>query len=221
SRRDHGTGVGSLPRPARRAHRSPGTPRPREGVGGRVFPGSEPPPGAGEPRPRCPAKGGGRFRPRLWENETARSRFSGIRGRDVTRGPCRQHRAPAQLRALGGGGRRGPGSERTPHTSRSSAARPGQPTMDFLGIVMGATAGLGLAAVGVPMAVGALGFTAAGITAGSVAAKMMSAAAIANGGGVAAGSTVAVLQSIGAAGVPTAVKATLTAIGAATGAARF
>ncbi|XP_074419469.1 interferon alpha-inducible protein 27-like protein 2A [Larus michahellis] len=114
-----------------------------------------------------------------------------------------------------------PGSERTPHTSRSSAARPGQPTMDFLGIVMGATAGLGLAAVGVPMAVGALGFTAAGITAGSVAAKMMSAAAIANGGGVAAGSTVAVLQSIGAAGVPTAVQAALTAVGAATGAARF
>lgn len=47
------------------------------------------------------------------------------------------------------------------------------------------------------MAIGALGFTSAGIAAGSVAAKMMSAAAIANGGGVAAGSSVAVLQSIG------------------------
>ncbi|KAK2546347.1 Ifi27l2 [Columba livia] len=50
--------------------------------------------------------------------------------------------------------------------------------------------------VGIPMAIGALGFTSAGIAAGSVAAKMMSAAAIANGGGVAAGSSVAVLQSI-------------------------
>lgn len=47
------------------------------------------------------------------------------------------------------------------------------------------------------MAIGALGFTSAGIAAGSVAAKMMPAAAIANGGGVAAGSSVAVLQSIG------------------------
>lgn len=51
--------------------------------------------------------------------------------------------------------------------------------------------------VGIPVAVGALGFTGTGIAAGSIAAKMMSAAAIANGGGVAAGSTVAVLQSIG------------------------
>lgn len=55
----------------------------------------------------------------------------------------------------------------------------------------------GLLLVGIPMTVSALGFTSAGIAAGSVAAKMMSAAAIANGGGVAAGSSVAVLQSIG------------------------
>lgn len=54
-----------------------------------------------------------------------------------------------------------------------------------------------MALVGVPLFIGALGFTGAGIAAGSIAAKMMSAAAIANGGGVAAGSTVAVLQSIG------------------------
>uniref|UniRef100_A0A8C9F2Y9 Uncharacterized protein n=1 Tax=Pavo cristatus TaxID=9049 RepID=A0A8C9F2Y9_PAVCR len=57
--------------------------------------------------------------------------------------------------------------------------------------------GAGAVLVGVPLAVWSLGFTAAGIAAGSVAAKMMSAAAIANGGGVAAGSTVAVLQSVG------------------------
>uniref|UniRef100_A0A8V0YLJ5 Interferon, alpha-inducible protein 27-like 2 n=1 Tax=Gallus gallus TaxID=9031 RepID=A0A8V0YLJ5_CHICK len=54
----------------------------------------------------------------------------------------------------------------------------------------------GVALVAAPLIVGAMGFTASGISAGSVAAKMMSAAAIANGGGVAAGSIVAVLQSI-------------------------
>ncbi|KAF5922990.1 hypothetical protein HPG69_013337 [Diceros bicornis minor] len=46
-----------------------------------------------------------------------------------------------------------------------------------------------------------MGFTGAGIATGSIAAKMMSAAAIANGGGVAAGSLVATLQSVGAAGL--------------------
>ncbi|XP_038017100.1 uncharacterized protein LOC119711235 [Motacilla alba alba] len=70
-----------------------------------------------------------------------------------------------------------------------------------IGTVIGATVGAGLALVGLPVCLGALGFTGAGIAAGSIAAKMMSAAAIANGGGVAAGSTVAVLQSVGAAGL--------------------
>ena len=42
-----------------------------------------------------------------------------------------------------------------------------------------------------------MGFTGAGIAASSIAAKMMSAAAVANGGGVAAGSLVATLQSVG------------------------
>lgn len=55
----------------------------------------------------------------------------------------------------------------------------------------------GVVLFGVPAVVSALGFKAAGIAAGSIAAKMMSAAAIANNGGVAAGSTVAVLQSVG------------------------
>ncbi|XP_077045767.1 interferon alpha-inducible protein 27-like protein 2 [Agelaius phoeniceus] len=84
--------------------------------------------------------------------------------------------------------------------------------------VIGATVGAGLAVVGVPVLIGALGFTGAGIAAGSVAAKMMSAAAIANGGGVAAGSTVAVLQSIGAAGLSLGAKVGLGSVGAATGA---
>lgn len=48
-----------------------------------------------------------------------------------------------------------------------------------------------------PVALKAAGFTAAGIAAGSVGAKMMSGAAVANGGGVASGSLVAVLQSAG------------------------
>ncbi len=41
------------------------------------------------------------------------------------------------------------------------------------------------------------GFTSAGVAAGSLAASMMSSAAVANGGGVAVGSLVAVLQSAG------------------------
>ncbi|NWU89468.1 IFI27 protein, partial [Upupa epops] len=69
----------------------------------------------------------------------------------------------------------------------------------------------GVALVGIPMAIGALGFTSAGIAAGSIAAKMMSAAAIANGGGVAAGSTVAMLQSVGAAGFSAATNVGLSA----------
>lgn len=49
----------------------------------------------------------------------------------------------------------------------------------------------------VPVVLGAVGFTGAGITASSLAAKMMSVSAIANGGGVAAGGLVATLQSTG------------------------
>ncbi|NWH83634.1 IFI27 protein, partial [Aegithalos caudatus] len=77
----------------------------------------------------------------------------------------------------------------------------------------------GMALIGLPVAIGALGFTEAGIAAGSIAAKMMSAAAIANGGGVATGSIVAVLQSIGAAGLSMAVKIGLTSALGSAGAA--
>ncbi|XP_039905700.1 interferon alpha-inducible protein 27-like protein 2B [Simochromis diagramma] len=56
--------------------------------------------------------------------------------------------------------------------------------------------GAGGAVVSAPIVLGAVGFTSVGIAAGSYAASMMSAAAIANGGGVAAGSAVAVLQSV-------------------------
>ncbi|XP_072403960.1 interferon alpha-inducible protein 27-like protein 2A isoform X1 [Chiloscyllium punctatum] len=69
-----------------------------------------------------------------------------------------------------------------------------------------------------PVILGAVGFTSAGIAGGSIAASMMSSAAIANGGGVAAGSLVAVLQSAGAAGIPVAAKLGLGAAGACIGA---
>lgn len=89
--------------------------------------------------------------------------------------------------------------------------------MDFLGPAIGVAVGIGLTAA-MPAALGALGFTKAGIAAGSVAARLMSLAATANGGGVAAGSLVAIAQSLGAAGIPTAVTVVLPAIGAAIGA---
>ncbi|XP_074790390.1 interferon alpha-inducible protein 27-like protein 2A [Natator depressus] len=81
--------------------------------------------------------------------------------------------------------------------------------------LVGGGIGAGVAFVGIPVVVGAVGFTGAGIAAGSIAAKMMSAAAVANGGGVAAGSAVATLQSIGAAGLPVAAKAAIVGVGAA------
>ncbi|XP_077193647.1 interferon alpha-inducible protein 27-like protein 2A isoform X2 [Paroedura picta] len=81
-------------------------------------------------------------------------------------------------------------------------------------LAVGAAAGLAIATVGVPAAVGMLGFKGAGIAAGSIATKIMSAAATANGGGVAAGGVVATLQSVGAAGLSFATKAAITAGGA-------
>nr|XP_054773572.1 uncharacterized protein LOC129281680 [Lytechinus pictus] len=66
------------------------------------------------------------------------------------------------------------------------------------------TAGAAVLGIGsfiaAPLVLTGMGFTAAGIQAGSIGAYLMSASAIANGGGVAAGSAVALLQSAGAAG---------------------
>ncbi|NP_001268759.1 interferon alpha-inducible protein 27-like protein 2A isoform 2 precursor [Mus musculus] len=67
----------------------------------------------------------------------------------------------------------------------------------MLGTLFGSAIGGALAVAGAPVALAAMGFTGTGIAAASIAAKMMSAAAIANGGGVAAGSLVATLQSAG------------------------
>ncbi|KAJ8333221.1 hypothetical protein SKAU_G00421170 [Synaphobranchus kaupii] len=86
-------------------------------------------------------------------------------------------------------------------------------------IAAGAVLGAGTLLLGVPAALGALGFTAPGIAAGSVASGMMSSAAVANGGGVAAGSLVASLQSVGAVGLSGTAATVVSGIGAAVGGA--
>lgn len=83
--------------------------------------------------------------------------------------------------------------------------------------IIGAAVGGASCVVAAPLVLTAVGFTSAGIAGGSLAASMMSSAAIANGGGIAAGSAVAVLQSFGAAGIPAAVSAGIGAGGAAVG----
>ncbi|NXF47520.1 IFI27 protein, partial [Oceanites oceanicus] len=83
-------------------------------------------------------------------------------------------------------------------------------------------AGLSMA---VPAALYIVGFTKGGIAAGSLAARMMSLTAIANGGRVAAGSLVAIAQSLGAAGFSLGTTIGLTSVlgplGAAAGAKLF
>ncbi|XP_042649483.1 interferon alpha-inducible protein 27-like protein 2B [Tyto alba] len=112
----------------------------------------------------------------------------------------------------------------TPHPSPPPFRLSGQPDK-AKGATIGAAVGAGLVLLGVPAAVSALGFKAAGVAAGSVAAKMMSVAAMANNRGGAAGSTVAVLQSMGAAGFSLGAKIGLTStpgpLGAAAGAELF
>uniref|UniRef100_A0A8C4MVP9 Interferon alpha-inducible protein 27-like protein 2 n=1 Tax=Equus asinus TaxID=9793 RepID=A0A8C4MVP9_EQUAS len=90
-------------------------------------------------------------------------------------------------------------------------------------VAAGAVIGGVVAVAAVPVVLGAMGFTGAGIVASSIAAKMMSAAAIANGGGVAAGSLVATLQSVGAAGLSMSSNVLLASAGSTIGglAAKF
>ncbi|XP_044524720.1 interferon alpha-inducible protein 27-like protein 1 [Gracilinanus agilis] len=76
----------------------------------------------------------------------------------------------------------------------------------------------GAAVAAVPALLETVGFTKLGIAAGSLAAKMMSSAAIANGGGITSGSLVAVLQSVGAAGLSSGVNLILAGAGSAIGA---
>ncbi|XP_055512164.1 interferon alpha-inducible protein 27-like protein 2B isoform X11 [Leucoraja erinacea] len=71
--------------------------------------------------------------------------------------------------------------------------------------------------VAAPHVIGALGFTAAGISAGSPAASMMSLFAGMNGGATAAGGVVAILQSAGAVGLTASAKVALASVGAGLG----
>ncbi|CAL4078311.1 unnamed protein product [Meganyctiphanes norvegica] len=92
-------------------------------------------------------------------------------------------------------------------------------------ILTGVGIGVGTVVTGVaavlaaPVVLTGIGFTSAGIAAGSFAASMMSAAALAEGGGVAAGSLVALLQSAGAVGLGAGAAAGVGAAGATVGAA--
>uniref|UniRef100_A0A3Q2QUS8 Uncharacterized protein n=1 Tax=Fundulus heteroclitus TaxID=8078 RepID=A0A3Q2QUS8_FUNHE len=74
------------------------------------------------------------------------------------------------------------------------------------------------AVVAAPVILGVVGFTSVGVAAGSIAASMMSGAAVANGGAVAAGSAVALLQSAGMAGLSTASTAAVAGAGGTVGA---
>ncbi len=78
-----------------------------------------------------------------------------------------------------------------------------------IGVVLGGTTAL----VGAPFIVTGLGFTAAGIAAGSTAASMMSVM-----GPTVAGGVVATLQSVGAAGLGVAASTAVTGAGGAIGA---
>ncbi|XP_068238887.1 interferon alpha-inducible protein 27-like protein 1 [Palaemon carinicauda] len=81
--------------------------------------------------------------------------------------------------------------------------------------LIGAAVGVGCI-FAAPVVLTGMGFTAVGISGGSLAASMMSKAAVANGGGVAPGSTVAILQSVAARGFAVGTKvAAVTAIAAA------
>ncbi|XP_053458320.1 interferon alpha-inducible protein 27, mitochondrial [Nycticebus coucang] len=88
----------------------------------------------------------------------------------------------------------------------------------MLRVVTASAIGGALAMGAVPVVLSAIGFTKAGIAASSIAAKMMSTAAIANGGGVSAGSLVAILQSLGATGLSTASNLLVGFVGSALGA---
>ncbi|XP_039900915.1 interferon alpha-inducible protein 27-like protein 2A [Simochromis diagramma] len=86
-----------------------------------------------------------------------------------------------------------------------------------MSLLVAIAVGAGGAVVSAPIVLGAVGFTSAGIAAGSYAAIWMSAAAIANGGGVAAGSLFSLLQSAGMAGLSWLATAVLGIVGGAVG----
>eukprot|EP00919_Chromeraceae_sp_WS-2016_P035878 GHVR01085106.1.p1 GENE.GHVR01085106.1~~GHVR01085106.1.p1 ORF type:complete len:210 (+),score=53.03 GHVR01085106.1:50-679(+) len=86
-------------------------------------------------------------------------------------------------------------------------------------VISGAAIGGGVAVPAVTAAISGIGFTSSGIAAGSTAAAMMAAEAVASGvGAVASGGSVAVLQSVGAAGLSAMSVAAITVSGVALGA---
>ena len=89
--------------------------------------------------------------------------------------------------------------------------------LSWLGIGVATAAVTVAAPFAVMSIVGAYGFGASGIAAGSVGAGMMPAEAIAAGGSIAAGGTVATLQSIGAAGLGMAGASAAATVGAVAG----
>ncbi|KAL2098822.1 hypothetical protein ACEWY4_005302 [Coilia grayii] len=90
--------------------------------------------------------------------------------------------------------------------------------MGLLTIAAAVAGGAGAVATA-PLLLTAVGFTAGGIAAGSIASSMMSAAAVANGGGVAAGGLVALLQSAGVVGLSGGATAAVAGTGASAAAA--
>ncbi|RVE57054.1 hypothetical protein OJAV_G00212400 [Oryzias javanicus] len=82
-----------------------------------------------------------------------------------------------------------------------------------------AAAGAGVSVAAAPVLLGAVGFTATGIAAGSYAASWMSAVAVANGGGVAAGSLISVLTSVGMGGLGATGTAAVGSVGGTVGVA--
>ncbi|CAL4110112.1 unnamed protein product [Meganyctiphanes norvegica] len=88
----------------------------------------------------------------------------------------------------------------------------------MIGLGVGTVAGGAAAVLAAPVVLTGVGFTSAGIAAGSWAAGMMSAAAASGGGGVAAGSMVALLQSAGAVGLGASATAGVAGAGAGVGA---
>lgn len=100
--------------------------------------------------------------------------------------------------------------------------RNGQRINTAAGAAAAAAIGGGTAAGGTTLAAAGMGYTAAGITANSIAAGIMASEAVASGGGVAAGGFTATMQSIGAVGVmANPVGMSLVAAGAILGGAAY
>lgn len=88
---------------------------------------------------------------------------------------------------------------------------------NFLLYGAAAVAGGAAAVFAAPLILPVIGFTSAGISAGSLGASLMSASAVANGGGIASGGLVATLQAVGAGGLGSAGTALLGTLGAGVG----